>query len=160
MANCCLVHGPDCWGALLPVTLFPAHRLEKEMESLEVAMAVEVQQLVNQKLPETTRMTMEENTQVKARFNQLSEEVVVLMSENTALRANKSQFSINVSTLEKMMSEVSRQNALRKKVSGKSLNVSPRLNRLLSFASFKINSQCFWIGYFLLHENNVNPSRC
>lgn len=105
----------------MPVTLFPVHRLEKEMESLEVAMAVEVQQLVNQKLPETTRLTMEENTQVKARFNQLSEEVVVLMGENTALRANKSQLSVNVSTLEKMMSEVSRQNALRKKVGGESV---------------------------------------
>lgn len=124
MANRCLVHRPDCWGAPLPVTLFPVHRLEKEMESLEVAMAVEVQQLVNQKLPETTRMTMEENTQVKARFNLLSEEVVVLMGENTALRANKSQLSINVSTLEKMMSEVSRQNALRKKVGGERLNAA------------------------------------
>lgn len=122
MANRHLVLRPNCWGALLPVTLFPLHRLEKEMESLEVAMAVEVQQLVNQKLPETTRLTMEENTQVKARFNQLSEEVVVLMGENTALRANKSQLSINVSTLEKMMSEVSRQNALRKKVGAQSLS--------------------------------------
>lgn len=119
MADRRLVHGAHHWGALLPVTLFPVHRLEKEMESLEVAMAVEVQQLVNQKLPETTRLTMEENTQVKARFNQLSEEVVVLMGENTALRANKSQLSVNVSTLEKMMSEVSRQNALRKKVGSK-----------------------------------------
>lgn len=116
------VHGPDCWVALLPVTLFPVHRLEKEMESLEVAMAVEVQQLVNQKLPETTRLTMEENMQVKTRFNQLSEEVVVLMSENTALRANKTQLSVNVSTLEKMVSEVSRQNALRKKVGGEMLS--------------------------------------
>lgn len=116
------VHGPDCWVALLPVTLFPFHRLEKEMESLEVAMAVEVQQLVNQKLPETTRLTMEENMQVKTRFNQLSEEVVVLMSENTALRANKTQLSVNVSTLEKMVSEVSRQNALRKKVGGEMLS--------------------------------------
>lgn len=92
------------------------------MESLEVAMAVEVQQLVNQKLPETTRLTMEENMQVKTRFNQLSEEVVVLMSENTALRAEKSQLSVNVSTLEKMVSEVSRQNALRKKVGGERLS--------------------------------------
>lgn len=116
------VHSPDCWVALLPITLFPVHRLEKEMESLEVAMAVEVQQLVNQKLPETTRLTMEENMQMKTRFNQLSEEVVVLMSENTALRANKTQLSVNVSTLEKMVSEVSRQNAVRKKVGGESLS--------------------------------------
>lgn len=118
MAHRRLVRGPDRGGALSPLTICPVRRLEKEMESLEVAMAVEVQQLVNQKLPETTRLTMEENMQVKARFNQLSEEVVVLMSENTALRANKSQLSVNVSTLEKMVSEVSRQNALRKKVGG------------------------------------------
>lgn len=89
------------------------------MESLEVAMAVEVQHLVNQKLPDTTRMTMEENMKVKARFNQLSEEVVVLMGENTALRASKGQLSVNVDTLEKMLSEVSRQNGMRKKVGGK-----------------------------------------
>lgn len=89
------------------------------MESLEVAMAVEVQHLVNQKLPDTTRMTMEENMEVKARFNQLSEEVVVLMGENTALRASKTQLSVNVDTLEKMLSEVSRQNGMRKKVGEK-----------------------------------------
>lgn len=121
-------HGPDRRVALLPVTLFPVRRLEKEMESLEVAMAVEVQQLVNQKLPETTRLTMEENMQVKSRFSQLSEEVVVLMSDNTALRAEKSQLSVNVSTLEKMVSEVSRQNALRKKVGGERLSTTNHAN--------------------------------
>lgn len=130
MAHRRLVRGAHPQGALSPLTLFLVNRLEKEMESLEVAMAVEVQQLVNQKLPETTRMTMEENSQVKARFNQLSEEVVVLMGENTALRANKSQLCINVSTLEKMMSEVSRQNALRKKVGAGSLSC-PTSHQLL-----------------------------
>lgn len=145
MANRRLVHGADRCGPLLPVMLFPVCRLEKEMESLEVAMAVEVQQLVNQKLPETTRLTMEENSQVKARFSQLSEEVVVLMGENTALRANKSQLSVNVSTLEKMMSEVSRQNALRKKVGGEEeRNVS--LLASANFGSYRLTTRTrvFW----------------
>lgn len=95
--------------------LFPVKRLEKEMESNAAAMAAEVQPSVNQKVLETTRLALE-NTEVKARFSQLSEQALVLMGENSALRDRKSQLSVDVHVLEQMLSEMSRQSCIRKKV--------------------------------------------
>lgn len=80
------------------------------------AMADEVQHLVDQKVPETTRLALQENTEVKARYSQLSEQAQVLMGENFALRDLKSQLSVDVDNLEQMLSETSRQSCIRKKV--------------------------------------------
>ncbi|XP_032370898.1 cilia- and flagella-associated protein 157 [Etheostoma spectabile] len=91
-------------------------RLEKEMESHVAAMAAEVQHLVDQKLPETTRLALQENSEVKAQISQLSEQTRVLMEENSALRDRKSRLSVDVDILEKMLSEMSRKSCIRKKV--------------------------------------------
>lgn len=86
------------------------------MESNVAAVAAEVQDLVNQKVPETTRLAIEENMEVNARLSQLSEQVLVLMGENSALRGRKSQLSVDVDVLEEMLRETSRQSCIRKKV--------------------------------------------
>lgn len=86
------------------------------MESNVAAVAAEVQDLVNQKVPETTRLAIEENMEVNARLSQLSEQVLVLMGENSALRGRKSQLSVDVDVLEEMLREMSRQSCIRKKV--------------------------------------------
>ncbi|XP_063346728.1 cilia- and flagella-associated protein 157-like [Pelmatolapia mariae] len=96
--------------------LLEKRRLEREMESHAAAMAAEVQLLVDQKVPETTRLALQENTEVKARVGQLSEQVQVLMEENTALRGCKSQLSVDVENLEEMLRETSRTSCVRKKV--------------------------------------------
>lgn len=88
------------------------------MESHVAAMAAELQHLVDQKVPETTRLALQENTEVKARFGQLSERTLVLMEENSALRGRKSRLSLDVDVLEQMLSETSRKSCIRKKVGG------------------------------------------
>ncbi|XP_070820786.1 cilia- and flagella-associated protein 157-like [Chaetodon trifascialis] len=96
--------------------LLEQKRLEKEVEGHVAAMAAEVQHLVDQKVPETTRLALQENTEVKAQFSLLSEQAQVLMGENSALRDRKSQLSVDVDILEQMLSETSRQSCIRKKV--------------------------------------------
>ncbi|KAL3975270.1 solute carrier family 23 (nucleobase transporter), member 1 [Sarotherodon galilaeus] len=96
--------------------LLEKRRLEREMESHAAAMAAEVQLLVDQKVPETTRLALQENVEVKARVGQLSEQVQVLMEENAALRGCKSQLSVDVENLEEMLRETSRTSCVRKKV--------------------------------------------
>lgn len=86
------------------------------MESHVAAMEAEVQHLVDQKVPETTRLALQENTEVKARFSHLSERAKVLIGENSALKDRKSQLSLDVDILEQMVSETSRQSCVRKKV--------------------------------------------
>lgn len=80
------------------------------------AMAAEVQHLVDQKVPETTRLALQENSEVKAQISQLSEQTHVLMEENSALRDRKSRLSVDVDILEQMLSETSRKSCIRKKV--------------------------------------------
>ncbi|TKS77927.1 Cilia- and flagella-associated protein 157 [Collichthys lucidus] len=96
--------------------LLEQKRLEKEMESHVAAMAAQEQHLVDQKVPETIRLALQENTEVKAQFNQLSEQAQVLMGQNSALRARKSQLSVDLGILEEMLSEMSHQSCIRKKV--------------------------------------------
>ncbi|KAF1389565.1 hypothetical protein PFLUV_G00074720 [Perca fluviatilis] len=96
--------------------LLEKKRLEKEMESHVAAMAAEVQHLVDQKVPETTRLALQENSEVKAQISQLSEQTHVLMEENSALRERKSRLSVDVDILEQMLSETSRKSCIRKKV--------------------------------------------
>ncbi|XP_031161807.1 cilia- and flagella-associated protein 157 [Sander lucioperca] len=96
--------------------LLEKKRLEKEMESHVAAMAAEVQHLVDQKVPETTRLALQENSEVKAQISQLSEQTHVLMEENSALRDRKSRLSVDVDILEQMLSETSRKSCIRKKV--------------------------------------------
>lgn len=88
------------------------------MESHVAAMAAEVQHLVDQKVPETTRLTVQENNEVKTRFSQLSEQAQVLVEENTALRVKKSQLSVDVDILEQTLSGITRESCIRKKVRG------------------------------------------
>uniref|UniRef100_A0A3B4F3I4 Cilia- and flagella-associated protein 157 n=1 Tax=Pundamilia nyererei TaxID=303518 RepID=A0A3B4F3I4_9CICH len=87
--------------------LLEKRRLEREMESHAAAVAAEVQLLVDQKVPETTRLALQENAEVKARVGQLSEQVQILMEENAALRGCKSQLSMDVENLEEMLRETS-----------------------------------------------------
>lgn len=89
------------------------------MESHAAAMAAEVQHLVDQKVPEATRLALQENTEVKARFSQLSEQAQVLMEKNAALRGRKGQLSVDVDILEQMLSKVTRTSCIRKKVRDK-----------------------------------------
>ncbi|XP_068576924.1 cilia- and flagella-associated protein 157-like [Cebidichthys violaceus] len=96
--------------------LLDKKRLEKEMESHVATMAAEVQHLVDQKVPETTRSALQENTEVKARIGQLSEQTLSLMGENSALRDRKIRLSVDVDILEQMLSETSRKSCVRKKV--------------------------------------------
>ncbi|XP_042076060.1 cilia- and flagella-associated protein 157-like isoform X2 [Haplochromis burtoni] len=96
--------------------LLEKRRLEREMESHAAAMAAEVQLLVDQKVPETTRLALQENAEVKACVGQLSEQVQILMEENAALRGCKSQLSTDVESLEEMLRETSRTSCVRKKV--------------------------------------------
>lgn len=93
------------------------------MESQAAAVAAEVQLLVDQKVPETTRLALQENAEVKARVGQLSEQVQILMEENAALRGCKSQLSMDVENLEEMLRETSRTSCVRKKVREGILNV-------------------------------------
>uniref|UniRef100_A0A3Q0S4X8 Cilia- and flagella-associated protein 157 n=1 Tax=Amphilophus citrinellus TaxID=61819 RepID=A0A3Q0S4X8_AMPCI len=96
--------------------LLEKKRLEREMESHAAAMAAEVQHLADQKVPETTRLVLQENVEVKARVRQLSEQAQVLMEENAALRDRKRQLSVDVENLEQMLSKTSRTSCVRKKV--------------------------------------------
>lgn len=93
------------------------------MESHAAAMAAEVQLLVDQKVPEMTRLVLQENAEVKARVGQLSEQVQILMEENAALRGCKSQLSMDVENLEEMLRDTSRTSCVRKKVREGILNV-------------------------------------
>lgn len=86
------------------------------MEGKLATMAAEVQDLVAQKVSKTTKLAIEENAEVKAQFSQLSEEALVLMGENSTLRDRKSQLSVDVDILEQMLSEMSHQSCIRKKV--------------------------------------------
>ncbi|XP_031726478.1 cilia- and flagella-associated protein 157-like [Anarrhichthys ocellatus] len=96
--------------------LLDKKRLEKEMESHVATMAAEVQHLVDQKVPQTTRLALQENTEVKSRIGQLSEQTLSLMGENSALRDRKIRLSVDVDILEQMLSETSRKSCVRKKV--------------------------------------------
>ncbi|KAK5602575.1 hypothetical protein CRENBAI_008196 [Crenichthys baileyi] len=95
--------------------LLEKRRLEKEMESEVAAMSEKVQHLVDQRLPETTRSVLQENTELKTRFSQLSEVAKSLLEENTALREHKRQLSIDTDILEQMVRETSRISCVRKK---------------------------------------------
>ncbi|XP_056232195.1 cilia- and flagella-associated protein 157-like [Seriola aureovittata] len=96
--------------------LLEKRRLEKEMESHVAAMEAEVKQLVDQKVPETTRLALQENTEARAQLNQLSEQTHILMKENSALLDRKTKLSVDVDILEHMLSELSRKSCIRKKV--------------------------------------------
>ncbi|XP_008334411.1 cilia- and flagella-associated protein 157 [Cynoglossus semilaevis] len=89
---------------------------EKEMESHAAAMEVEVQNLVNQKVPEMTRLTLQENTELREQFIQLTEQAQVLLTENSGLKSHVSRLTVDVENLEQMLSEVSRKACIHKKV--------------------------------------------
>ncbi|KAK2838070.1 hypothetical protein Q5P01_015282 [Channa striata] len=97
-------------------SLLEKKRLEEEVQSFEAAMAAEVQQLVDQKVPETTRLALQDNAELKSQLGELSGQTKVLMRENSALQERKTQLSLDVDILEKMLSEMTRQSCIRKKV--------------------------------------------
>lgn len=79
-------------------------------------MAAEVQQQVEQKIPLTTRLALQENTEVRAQFSKLSEQALVVIKENSTLRERKNQLKVDVDNLEEMLSKTSRQSCMSKKV--------------------------------------------
>lgn len=89
--------------------MFPVNRLEKDL-------AAEVQQQVEQKIPEMTRLTLQENTEVRAQFSKLSEQALVMIKENSTLREQKNQLRLDVDSLEEMLSKTSHQSCISKKV--------------------------------------------
>ena len=91
-------------------------RLEKKMESHEAAMLAEVQHLVDQKVPETTRLALQENIEVNARITRLAGQTQVLMVENSALRDDKSRLGVDVDNLEQMLRKTCRESCVQKKV--------------------------------------------
>ncbi|XP_058492601.1 cilia- and flagella-associated protein 157-like isoform X2 [Solea solea] len=96
--------------------LMQKNRLEKEMESHVAAMEVEMQQQVDQKVPEMSRLALRENAEVRVQFIQLTEQAQVLMMENSGLQGRVSQLSADVGNLEQMLSKLSRKSCVRKKV--------------------------------------------
>nr|XP_040050733.1 cilia- and flagella-associated protein 157-like [Gasterosteus aculeatus aculeatus] len=96
--------------------LLEKKRLEEEMETHVASLAAEVQHLVDQKVPETTRSALQENTEVKARLGLLSQQTLSLMGENSSLRDRKTRLGVDVDILEQMLKETSRQSCVRKKV--------------------------------------------
>lgn len=89
--------------------MFPVNRLEKDL-------AAEVQQQVEQKIPMTTRLALQENTEVRAQFSKLSEQALVVIKENSTLRERKNQLRLDLDNLEEMLSKTSRQSCISKKV--------------------------------------------
>uniref|UniRef100_A0A8C5GX92 Cilia- and flagella-associated protein 157 n=1 Tax=Gouania willdenowi TaxID=441366 RepID=A0A8C5GX92_GOUWI len=89
---------------------------QKEMENHVASMEAEVQLQVHQKVPQTTKVTLQENVELKTRMNQLSQHVQVLTGENESLREQKSHLSLSVDILEQTLRETSRTSCVRKKV--------------------------------------------
>ncbi|XP_072289979.1 cilia- and flagella-associated protein 157 [Eucyclogobius newberryi] len=89
---------------------------EKTLESHVAGMEAEVQRLVNQRLPETTSLALQQNKELKERFGQLSQHSQGLLGENTALKKSKTQLKLDVENLEQMLREVTRNNCIQKRV--------------------------------------------
>ncbi|XP_041644534.1 cilia- and flagella-associated protein 157 [Cheilinus undulatus] len=96
--------------------LMEKKRLEEEMEKHVAAMAADVQHQVEQKVPETTRLVLKENTEFKAQISQLSVHMQVLMVENSALQERKNRLRADVENLDQMVKETCRQNCILKRV--------------------------------------------
>ncbi|CAJ1069424.1 cilia- and flagella-associated protein 157 [Xyrichtys novacula] len=96
--------------------LLEKKRLEKEMESQVAAIAADVQHQVDQKVPETTRTALQENTVLKVQLNQLSKETQVLMEENSALLQQKGRLIVDVQNLEEMLKETTCRSCILQKV--------------------------------------------
>uniref|UniRef100_A0A673BUI0 Cilia- and flagella-associated protein 157 n=1 Tax=Sphaeramia orbicularis TaxID=375764 RepID=A0A673BUI0_9TELE len=96
--------------------LLERNRLEKEMQSQAASMAAEVQHLVEQNLPEATRLAIEENKEVRSRCSQLSDHACGLLKVNTALQTRKTKLRLDVDILEQMVSDISRKSCIQKKV--------------------------------------------
>ncbi|XP_029999158.1 cilia- and flagella-associated protein 157-like [Sphaeramia orbicularis] len=96
--------------------LLERNRLEKEMQSQAASMAAEVQHLVEQNLPEATRLAIEENKEVRSRCSQLSDHACGLLKVNTALQTRKTKLRLDVDILEQMVSDISRKSCIQKKL--------------------------------------------
>uniref|UniRef100_A0A671WKW2 Cilia- and flagella-associated protein 157 n=1 Tax=Sparus aurata TaxID=8175 RepID=A0A671WKW2_SPAAU len=91
-------------------------RVLQEKWRLEKDLAAEVQQQVEQKIPMTTRLALQENTEVRAQFSKLSEQALVVIKENSTLRERKNQLRLDLDNLEEMLSKTSRQSCISKKL--------------------------------------------
>uniref|UniRef100_A0A3B4AUE8 Cilia- and flagella-associated protein 157 n=1 Tax=Periophthalmus magnuspinnatus TaxID=409849 RepID=A0A3B4AUE8_9GOBI len=96
--------------------LMDKNKWEKKLESHVADMESEVQSLVNQKLPQTTVLALEQNTELRERFLQLSQHAQELVQRNTALQKTKTELKLDVENLEQMFKEVSRNNCVQKRV--------------------------------------------
>lgn len=86
------------------------------MEGHLVAMAAEVQNLVDQKLPETTRAALRDIVGTKTRYKRLLEQAQHLTEENSALKERRRQLSVDVDVLEDTLRQTSRLCCAHKKV--------------------------------------------
>ncbi|KAJ0067775.1 hypothetical protein NL108_010448, partial [Boleophthalmus pectinirostris] len=96
--------------------LMDKKKWEKKLEGHVANMEAEVQSLVNQKLPETTSLALEQNKELRERFIQLSQHTQELLERNTALQKIKTGLKLDVENLEQMFKEVSRNNCVQKRV--------------------------------------------
>ncbi|KAJ0019289.1 hypothetical protein NQD34_006858 [Periophthalmus magnuspinnatus] len=96
--------------------LMDKNKWEKKLESHVADMESEVQSLVKQKLPQTTVLALEQNTELRERFLQLSQHAQELVQRNTALQKTKTELKLDVENLEQMFKEVSRNNCVQKRV--------------------------------------------
>ncbi|CAN9512859.1 unnamed protein product [Ophioblennius macclurei] len=108
-------HRDDVHGVEMKA-LMEKRRMEQQMECHLAAVAAEVEQQVEQKVPESTRRALQENREAEARFGQLSQHVEVLTEENAALRDRRSRLSVDVDVLQQMLSQTTRTSCVRKKV--------------------------------------------
>ena len=88
------------------------------MENHEVNMALNVQRLVAQQLPEETKQAFEDNAELLARCSHLSQQAEALIRENSALQEHKSKHSVDSDILEQMNRDLSRRACVHRKVRG------------------------------------------
>ncbi|XP_049619277.1 cilia- and flagella-associated protein 157-like [Syngnathus scovelli] len=91
-------------------------RLEKELKTAAEAAAVEVERLVEQKLPEASKEAVLEKQEAWARYARLSDKAQQLARENLALRQQRGRNAADVAILEETINKMARQSCFRKKV--------------------------------------------
>ncbi|KAF7648409.1 hypothetical protein LDENG_00157520, partial [Lucifuga dentata] len=107
--------------------LMEKERLKREMQSHMEAMVAEVQHLAYQKIPEKARLALEENKEVRARFNRLLDQTRVLLAENKVLRDRETHLRVDMDVLEDQLREFSHKSCIRKKVVEQLTEKSQRL---------------------------------
>uniref|UniRef100_A0A667YZ73 Cilia- and flagella-associated protein 157 n=1 Tax=Myripristis murdjan TaxID=586833 RepID=A0A667YZ73_9TELE len=91
-------------------------RLKKEMHSHVAAMAAELRDMTEKRMPQTTVRAIRENAAVRSRLSQLSEQIHVLLQENEALRGRERQLRLDVSVLEPLLDQLTAKSRSHQKV--------------------------------------------